>query len=472
MNRIEKVSGLALESAEEEGVVLLQQKQQQFVMENDRYDTPSRKEKNDEEASVIIPETAHQVSNDSWFQVGVVLSMGVNSAYALGYSGTIMVPLGWIGGVVGLVMSTIVSLYASALMAKLHEVGGRRHIRYRDLAGFLYGRTAYLLIWALQYANLFLINIGYVIMSGSALKAFYMLFRDDHILKLPHFIAIAGVACILFAIATPHLSALRVWLGFSTLFMILYLTIAFVLSVQDGVKAPPRDYHIPGSGDNKIWAIIGATGNLFFAFNTGMIPEIQATIRQPVVGNMVKALNFQFTVGVVPMHAVTYIGYWAYGSVVSSYLLNNVHGPAWVLGVAHLSAFFQAIITLHIFASPTYEYLDTKYGVKGSALAPRNILFRLVVRGGYLIMTTFLSALLPFLGNFMSLTGAISTIPLTFILPNHMYLIAKKDKLSSFQKSWHWLNIVVFGCVSVAAFVAALKLTVVQTQTYHVFADL
>lgn len=63
---------------------------------------------------------------------------------------------------------------------------------------------------------------------------------------------------------------------------------------------------------------------------------------------MVKALNFQFTVGVVPMHAVTYIGYWAYGSVVSSYLLNNVHGPAWVLGVAHLSAFFQAIITLHV----------------------------------------------------------------------------------------------------------------------------
>lgn len=76
---------------------------------------------------------------DSWFQVGVVLSMGVNSAYALGYSGTIMVPLGWIGGVVGLVMSTIVSLYASTIMAKLHEVGGKRHIRYRDLAGFLYG---------------------------------------------------------------------------------------------------------------------------------------------------------------------------------------------------------------------------------------------------------------------------------------------------------------------------------------------
>ncbi|KAH0691953.1 hypothetical protein KY289_019311 [Solanum tuberosum] len=441
-------------------------------MENDRYDTPSRKEKNDEEASVIIPETAHQVSNDSWFQVGVVLSMGVNSAYALGYSGTIMVPLGWIGGVVGLVMSTIVSLYASALMAKLHEVGGKRHIRYRDLAGFLYGRTAYLLIWALQYANLFLINIGYVIMSGSALKAFYMLFRDDHMLKLPHFIAIAGVACILFAIATPHLSALRIWLGFSTLFMILYLTIAFVLSVQDGVKAPPRDYHIPGSGDNKIWAIIGAIGNLFFAFNTGMIPEIQATVRAPVVDNMLKALYFQFTIGVVPVHAVTYMGYWAYGSKSSSYLLYNVSGPVWLRGLANIAAFFQSIITLHIFASPTYEYLDTKYRISGSVLAFRNLSFRTVVRGGYLAITIFLSALLPFLGDFMSFTGAISTIPLTFILPNHMYIVAMRKQISSLQKSWHWFNILFFSCIAVAALVASVRLIAMDSKTYHAFADL
>nr|XP_016511707.1 PREDICTED: proline transporter 2-like isoform X1 [Nicotiana tabacum] len=432
-------------------------------------DSPSRKENVDDHYPV---HTAHQVSNDSWFQVGILLSMGVNSAYALGYSGTIMVPLGWIGGVVGLILSTIVSLYASILTAKLHEVGGKRHIRYRDLAGHLYGRTAYLLVWALQYANLFLINIGYIIMAGSALKAFYLLFRDDHQLKLPHFIAIAGFACVLFAIATPHLSALRVWLGVSSLCLLLYLCIAFVLSLEDGMKAPPRDYSIPGSEVNRIFATIGAVGNLVFAFNTGMIPEIQATVRPPVIENMLKALFFQFTVGVVPLHAVTYIGYWAYGSSASSYLLNNVHGPVWLKGVAHMSAFIQSIITLHIFASPTYEFLDTTYGIKGSALAPRNIAFRLVVRGGYLVLTTFLSALLPFLGDFMSLTGAISTFPLTFVLPNHMYLVARKNKLSSLQKSWHWLNCVFFGCISSAAFVAALKLIVVKTQTFHFFADI
>jgi hypothetical protein len=107
---------------------------------------------------------------DSWFQVAFVLTTGINSAYVLGYSGTIMVPLGWIGGVVGLLIATAISLYANTLIAKLHEFGGRRHIRYRDLAGFIYGRKAYHLTWGLQYVNLFMINCGFIILAGSALK--------------------------------------------------------------------------------------------------------------------------------------------------------------------------------------------------------------------------------------------------------------------------------------------------------------
>jgi hypothetical protein len=84
---------------------------------------------------------------DSWFQVGFVLTTGINSAYVLGYSGTIMVPLGWIGGVVGLILATAISLYANALIAMLHEFGGTRHIRYRDLAGYIYGKLCLLIVY-------------------------------------------------------------------------------------------------------------------------------------------------------------------------------------------------------------------------------------------------------------------------------------------------------------------------------------
>ncbi|CAN1257198.1 Proline transporter 2 [Linum perenne] len=149
-----------------------------------------------------------------------------------------MVPLGWIPGVVGLVFATAISLYANSLVAKLHQFGGKRHIRYRDLAGFIYGKRAYSVTWGLQYVNLFMINTGYIILAGQALKAAYVLFSDDGQMKLPYFIAIAGVVCGLFAIATPHLSALRVWLGVSTVLSLIYIVVAFVLSVKDGTFSP------------------------------------------------------------------------------------------------------------------------------------------------------------------------------------------------------------------------------------------
>lgn len=425
------------------------------------------------EEHVQMPETAHQISKDSWFQVGCVLTSGINSAYVLGYSGTIMVPLGWVAGIVGLIAATAISLYANTLIAKIHELGGKRHIRYRDLAGHIYGKKAYGLTWGLQYANLFMINTGFIILAGQALKAVYVLFREDDTMKLPYFITISGFVCALFAVGIPHLSALRIWLGFSTLFSIVYIVVAFVLSCLDGIKAPAREYSIPGSGASKIFTTIGAVANLVFAFNTGMLPEIQATVREPVVGNMMKALYFQFSAGVLPMYAVTFMGYWAYGSSTSTYLLNSVSGPVWLKTFANVCAFLQTVIALHIFASPMYEFLDTEVGkLKGSAFSFRNLSFRLMVRGGYLTINTLVAALLPFLGDFMSLTGAISTFPLTFILANHMYLMAMSKQLNTLQKLWHWLNVFFFSCLSLLALVAALRLIAVDSKNYHVFADL
>uniref|UniRef100_A0A2P2JN09 Proline transporter 2 family protein n=1 Tax=Rhizophora mucronata TaxID=61149 RepID=A0A2P2JN09_RHIMU len=291
-------------------------------------------------------------------------------------------------------------------------------------------------------------------------------------MKLLYCIAITGFVCFMFAILVPHLSALRVWLGVSTMLTFIYFIVAVFYSIKDGANAPSRDYSIPGTLTNKIFTTMGASANLFFPFNTGMIPEIQATVKKPVVRNMLKALYVQFTIGVLPLFAVTFAGYWAYGSSTSTYLLSSISGPVWLKTLANVSAFLQAVIAFHIFASPAYEYLDTKYGIKGSALAIRNLSFRIGVRGSYLIVSTLISALLPFLGDFTSLTGAICTLPVTFIIPNHMYLLAKGNKMSSLQKSWHWLNVCCFGILAMAAAVAALRLIAVDSKNYHVFADL
>jgi hypothetical protein len=71
-------------------------------------------------------------------------------------------------------------------------------------------------------------------------------------------------------------------------------------------------------------------------------------VRQPVVDNMLKALYFQFTAGVLPMYAVTFVGYWAYGNSTSAYLLNSVTGSVWVKAMANIAAFLQTVIALHV----------------------------------------------------------------------------------------------------------------------------
>lgn len=49
-----------------------------------------------------------------------------------------------------------------------------------------------------------------------------------------------------------------------------------------GIKAPPRDYGIPGSDISRVFTTIGASASLVFAFNTGMLPEIQV---RPLYGS-------------------------------------------------------------------------------------------------------------------------------------------------------------------------------------------
>lgn len=60
----------------------------------------------------------------------------------------------------------------------------------------------------------------------------YVLFTDDRVMKLQYFIAVAGIICALFAISIPYLSALRIWLGFSTIFSLLHMVIEFSLYLK------------------------------------------------------------------------------------------------------------------------------------------------------------------------------------------------------------------------------------------------
>lgn len=76
---------------------------------------------------------------DAWWQVGFHLVASVNTAFILGYPALIMAYLGWEAGVILFIGGGLMSLYNNCLLGSLHEIGNIRHIRYRDLMGYVYG---------------------------------------------------------------------------------------------------------------------------------------------------------------------------------------------------------------------------------------------------------------------------------------------------------------------------------------------
>lgn len=99
----------------------------------------------------------------------------------------------------------------------------------------------------LCYLTISFDSIPLVLTSFKCSQGIYVLYRDDGILKLPYCICIAGIVCALFAFGIPHLSALRVWLGFSTFFSLIYIIGAVVLSLKDGTTNLPHDIFVQTS---------------------------------------------------------------------------------------------------------------------------------------------------------------------------------------------------------------------------------
>jgi hypothetical protein len=87
----------------------------------------------------VSRDTVHRVGQDSWWEVGFHFIAALDNAFILGYPALIMAYLGWATGTICLIGGGIVSFYNNCLLGSLHETGGKRHIRYRDLAGHIYG---------------------------------------------------------------------------------------------------------------------------------------------------------------------------------------------------------------------------------------------------------------------------------------------------------------------------------------------
>jgi hypothetical protein len=107
------------------------------------------------------------------------------------------------------------------------------------------------------------------------LQAIFGAFSDNTSVKLAGWIVIAGVCFGLFAFVVPTLHALRFFSSCSLFLSLIYTCIAIGVSFSDGLKSPPRDYSLKGTRADRTFNAIGALATIAFAYNTGILPEMQ-----------------------------------------------------------------------------------------------------------------------------------------------------------------------------------------------------
>ncbi|KAK1290776.1 Proline transporter 1 [Acorus calamus] len=417
------------------------------------------------------PTTAHTTDKDSWKQVGALLVTSFNCGYILTFSNLMLVPLGWEWGVVCLLIVGAFTYYANWLLAGFHLIDGHRFIRYRDLMGFVFGRKLYYVTWVLQFLTLLLGNMGFILLGGRSLKEINSELSFSP-MRLQDFIIITGVAFFIYSVVVPTMSAMRRWLALSAALSFTFIAILLGIIIKDGTNNTTRDYNIHGSKADKIFNSFGAIAAILVCNTSGLLPEIQSTLRSPVIKNMRRALFLQYTVGLSIYYGVSIVGYWAYGSSVSEFLPSELSGPKWAKILLNSAVFLQNIISQHMFIAPIHEALDTKFLRLDEKISSKeNLIHRFLLRSSLFTLNTFLAAAFPFMGDFVNLLGSFSLFPLTFVFPSMIFIKVRGKTARSEENAWHWAIIIVCSFLSIITTASAVRLIVNNVRSYHFFAD-
>lgn len=386
-----------------------------------------------------------------------------------------MSQLGWIGGVVTLLVGTAVTYYCTLLLASLWDWDEpNRYVRYRDLGRSIYGAKGYWSVLAFQQIASIGNNITIQIVAGLSMKSIYTTYSSNPSgMTLQHFIILFGVVE-LFLSQFPDIHSLRFLNALCT-----GCTIGFSVSVvalcahalRNG-DADGSSYDIVGSPSDKTFGIFAALGTIAFSFGDAMLPEIQATLREPAKLNMYKGSTLAYTVIAVSYWTVAFMGYAVFGNTVNPYLVNSFFGPDWLITLANIFAIIQVLGCYQIYCRPTYLYVEQQvmdYNKHPWSL--QNALARVGVTATYIVVITVIAAAVPFFGDFVALCGAIGFTPLDFIIPVIAFLKVRNPK-NPLVKLINVAIVVVYSIVAILGAIGAIQFIHHDTNRYQFFANL
>ncbi|KAJ0476329.1 putative amino acid transporter, transmembrane domain-containing protein [Helianthus annuus] len=422
-------------------------------------------------------------SKGSWWHSGYHLTTSIVAPPLLSLPFA-FASLGWIAGVLSLVIGALVTFYSYNLISLVlehHAELGHRHLRFRDMAydilGPGWGRYY---VGPIQFMVCYGAVVGQCLLGGQCLKAIYVLWNPDGTMKLYEFVVIFGALMLILA-QVPSFHSLRHINLISLVLCLLYSASATAASIYIGnsSKGPHKNYSLSNNVETRIFGIFNAIAIIATTFGNGIIPEIQATLAPPVKGKMFKGLCVCYTVVIVTFFSVAVSGYWAFGNESAGLVLSNFidHDgnplvPRWFIMMINIFTILQLSAVAVVYLQPTNEVLERAFAdPTRSEFSARNVIPRVISRSMSVILATTIAAMLPFFGDINAMIGAFGFLPLDFVLPAVFYNLTFKP---SKHNALFWLNssiAVIFSVVGVTAAVAAVRQISLDAKTYKLFAN-
>ncbi|XP_024372214.1 GABA transporter 1 isoform X2 [Physcomitrium patens] len=418
-------------------------------------------------------------SKGNWKHAGFHLSTSIvaPALLSLPYA---MKGLGWAPGFLALIIGAVVSFYAYMRISKVleqAELEGHRLLRFRDMGGYVLGRTwGYYPVSVLQIGLCLGAMIGCIVLGGQSMKLIYKVFHPNGSMQLYVFTIIFGMVMAVFS-QLPSFHSLR----YINLLSLL-CSLGYSLSAVGGCiyaghsnEAPPRDYAVVGSPGSKAYGVFNSLVIIATTYGNGIIPEIQATLAPPVTGKMFKGLLVCYAVVITTFFSVAAAGYWAFGNEAQGNIFINIEPfvPKWLNFLSNALVLAQLLAVALVYAQPTFEIFEGKSSnIQKGKYSARNLVPRLILRSALVAITTLISAAIPFFGDINAVIGSFGFTPLDFVLPFILYAGVFHPSPRT-PKYWlHWTIVIVFSIVGLLGCVASVRQVVLVASTYKLFANI
>ncbi|CAK8570209.1 unnamed protein product [Lathyrus sativus] len=430
--------------------------------------------------------------------ITVVIGAGV---LALAWA---MAQLGWIIGVLSVLLFASISLFTYNLTADCYRfpdpVNGKRNYTYMQAVKCYLGGTMHVICGIILYSKLAGITVGYTITSSTSLAALGKSFclrrkgkRADCTSSYnPYMIGFGTLQLLLSQIPNFHTLTWLSSIAACTSFGYVLIAIGLCLSVLiSGKGAPTSLFGIKIGPElsvtDKIWRSCSSLGNIALACNYAMvIYDIMDTLRSPPSESkqMKKANLTGLSTMTIIFLLCSCLGYAAFGDKTPGNIFGGFYEPFWLVAIGDICIIIHMVGAYQVMAQPFFRiieiganttwpesnFINKDYPISMCNITINMNLFRLIWRTIFVIIATVLAMAMPFFNEVLSLLGALGFGPLVVFFPVQMHIAQKNIKVLSLK----WCALQLLNClclfISLVAIVASIHQISQNLYKFKIFA--